>query len=86
MNTLQAINEKLKAASLTDSQMALWSDVLNNLTEASLRDIFDFIESDNKTISILTDNLVAKEEAIKDGDIEQFEQVLKNDTAIVNSI
>jgi|GEM_PF-6025814 len=86
MNTLQIIIEKLKTFSLPDSQMALWTDVLNNLSEKSLKDILNFIDSDSHAVSILTDNLIAKEEAIKSGDIKQLEQVLQNDTVIVNSI
>lgn len=86
MNTLQLIIDKLRSAFLPDSQISLWTEVLDNSSEESLKDILAFIDADEKAISILTDNLLAKEEAIRSGDIEKFEQVLKNDAATINSL
>lgn len=86
MDIKQLIIEKLKNASLPDFQMTLWVDVLDSLSEEQAKDILNFTEADNRAISILTKNLIEKEQVIRSGDIEQFEQTLKNDISVVNSV
>lgn len=86
MDTLQTITEKLKTASLPQNQMILWDSVLGDLSESSLKDILDFLNSDNNAINILTTNILAKEEAFKSGNLEQWEKVLQDDINIVKSM
>jgi hypothetical protein len=86
MDTKQLIYSKLKQGILSESQMALWVDVLNYLSEESLQDIWEFLVSDETAVSVLTENLLAKESAIRNADVQLFEQVLKKDEAFINLI
>lgn len=86
MNTLQLITDKLKNAGLPNAEMALWEDVLGNMPDESLEIIKSFIDVEVGAIDILTKNLVSKDEALKNKDIDQLEQLLQNDAGIVNSL
>jgi len=83
------INEKivnaLQVASLTEAEMKLWKDTLEHLSEQMKNDIFEAFSARPDGVRLLTDNLVAKVEALKSGDIQQWEKVLEGDKAIISN-
>jgi hypothetical protein len=86
MTTEEIIKDKLKFASLSEYEMSLWSSVLKNLPENMRQDILEVFNLKLDGVRILTDNLVLKTEALKNGNIEQWEKILKNDETIINSV
>jgi hypothetical protein len=86
MNIKQIIGEKLKEASLSEFEVSLWSEVLDNMNEKELQAVFDFIQFDNNALRVATDNLVAKTEAWDSGDLKKWTIVLENEKSLIQSI
>ena len=86
MITRQAIEEKLKGASLSDDEMSLWSDTLEGMNEKDLQAVMDFIGFDSHAVRLATDNLIAKTEALGSGDFQKWDKVLEDEKSVIKSI
>ena len=86
MNAKQAIEEKLKGASLSEAETSLWSETLENMGEKDLEAVLDFINFDSSAIRVATDNLISKTEAWDSGDINKWVNVLESEKSVIQSI
>lgn len=83
MNSDETIKNKLLAASLSESEMALWERTLGNMDENMKIDVLSAFNVTPDGVRILTDNLVVKTQALNSGDIKEWERVLEGDKAII---
>ncbi len=86
MTTEESIKEKLQSASLSEYEMSLWEGVVKSLPENMLQDILEVFNVSPEATRTLTDNLVVKTDALKSGDIREWEKVLENDKAIIAGV
>lgn len=85
MTASEEIKVKLQSASLSEFEVALWENVVGNLPENMRKDILDVFNASVDGVRILTDNLVAKTQALKSGDIKQWGKVLEGDKSIIEN-
>lgn len=76
----------IEASGLTEKQNSLWRELLEHASLSGLQDLFDFIEHEPTAIRILTDNMEMKDKALKNTDISEYEDVLRTDAFIVQSL
>ena len=85
MTTQETIKDKLQSASLPEYEMSLWEGIMKNLPENMLQDVLEVFNSRTDGIRMLTDNLIAKTDALKSGDIEQWQKILENDKTVIHN-
>ena len=64
----------------------IWQEAIDGLPESFCKDIFEFIKAYPDRIGLLTDNLKEKINAIKNQDLDKFENILNKDKQLLETI
>ncbi|MBI3685391.1 hypothetical protein HY250_03235 [Candidatus Azambacteria bacterium] len=80
-----ALLEIIAVSSLPETQKTVWSAFINAATEKEIIPILDALASDADTLSFLTENLMAKMEAMSKKDVSLWGKIIEEEKAHLHS-